>query len=157
MQVVATVIRWQQAGGVSRIAQEPVEVDHAVEIATTPHPGVDRLPHGFFFGGVIGRRDLRALERRDRSCDDPYAAAVRARDELSVTIDQISGRHGVGGWRDSSREPEVIYAEGHDHDCDARLRQRIPIETFEAGLAESIANLSSRTVSQQPISDDSLV
>src|SRR5207253_5015901 len=57
-------------------------------------------------------------------------------------------------------EPEIVHAERDDHGLDARLPERIAFQTFEAGLAEDIAELtgrSARTVPEQPVADESLV
>src|SRR5438128_1470851 len=112
VQVVAAVVGWKKPRGAIRVPQQPIQIDHRIEVTAAPDPGIDLLPHRFLFRRVITRPGLRILERRDRRRDDADPAAMRARDECPVTGDQIRGGDGFGSGRDRPRQPEVIHAEG---------------------------------------------
>ena len=67
MQVVAAVVRRQEARRMGGIARHPVEIDHAVERFTRPNPLVDRFPLRLPGGRVVAA----PLVWRERSAVDP--------------------------------------------------------------------------------------
>lgn len=96
VQMIASVVAWEQSGRVARVADDRIEVDHAIEFMAGTNPGVDFLADLLFFSGRECDRRLPkqgVLERRDRRHDGPDARLVRSRNQLAIAANQILGAH----------------------------------------------------------------
>src|SRR5438445_309099 len=91
MQMVSTVVIREQLRRVTRIADNRIEIHHAVEFFAAQNPGVDLLSHPFFRRSVESDRrpwrpqiQKRVFERGVRRADDSNALLMSPRNELTM-------------------------------------------------------------------------
>src|SRR5205085_720427 len=89
MQMIATVVRRQQARRLAGITRDPVEIDHGVELTAISNPCVHRIAKSLSGWQVVTGPTHRS-ERRTVSED---AVLVRPRDKLPIAGNEIGGGH----------------------------------------------------------------
>src|SRR5262245_12533972 len=85
MQVIARIVGRKQVGQRHRVADDGVEINHAVVEGIGSEPGVDSLPGCFASYGVIGM----AAEWRYRCPVRAQVARVSFVGKLRISVDQI--------------------------------------------------------------------
>src|SRR3954451_18254846 len=133
VQVIAAVVLPQHAAWPVRVAEQLVEVDHAVEGAAGPDPDVDREPLRLLPARDAGRRECPA-EHLD-------AALVRPGDDPLVAGDDLGGAD-VGRGRGADRvggrdvaELDVVDPLLKDEIPDTGLGRDVAVEAVERALA----------------------
>ena len=113
MQVIPGIVLGKDLSWVRRIANNGIEIDHAIVAVAFPEPGVERISFGLAFRGPIDR----GSKRKQSAAKDFETMLVRALDHLLMSRDQV--RH---QWRCIvPRQPNVIDPFEHDDVGDARL------------------------------------
>src|SRR5689334_6929770 len=93
MEMISGIIFWQELFGVSGIARELVEIDHAVERAACANPIVD----GFTLGFAVRRLVKRTAEGRQGGCKSDDAMGMSAFGDLPERGDDVVGADCFGG------------------------------------------------------------
>ena len=137
MEMIPAVHPWREARRPLGIACDRVEVDHAVEPAARPDPGVDALA---FFLGLRRVVELEPFERHERSAIDEDAVRVRALDDLFVREDDVVGRRRplAFGAR-NGRVTNVVDPLENDQPLHVWLRQDVAVEAGKRIRAHAVA------------------
>jgi hypothetical protein len=82
------------------VGDQPVEVDHGIELAARAYPLVDLLTQRIPFRVVVPLQRTafqRILEWRERTGNNAYIVCLRGRYELAIARDQLLVRNGSFG------------------------------------------------------------
>src|SRR5690606_38283593 len=133
VEVVAYVVRGEQAAGVGRVAYGLVEVQDGVEGAAGADPGVDLLAGGFAVACRVVV--VVAAEGGEGGSVHQDVVGVGADGDLFVGGDQVGGDillvFGGGG-------AQVVHAFEDDQPADAAQREDVAVEAGEGVLAEPV-------------------
>ena len=119
-----------------RIAHALVEVDHRVERAAVPDPGIHRLAHGLARRRPGADQEGLVLERRQRAAEDLDAARLRAQRHLLQAGDHLLGGDLLLGL--GPAVAQIVGAQQHDRMRHAGLRQHVAIEATQAAVAADV-------------------
>src|SRR5580704_15404209 len=160
--LISIILRMEMIAGIEccedvrrtvRIPCHRVEVDHAIELATSADPLVDGLAFLLLLRVVVPLERFAlegVLERRQCGADDAHSVEMGARDELLVAVDDGVRRRRWLVWRQETARPtDVVNAHHQNYSVRVRVAQHVTVEACQ--------RINTHAVAKHAGSGDSLV